>query len=910
MTIPKLTYIKDFYNISEEESTGKEYVIINSINDIIKARRIIELWKNNDIDSCVIINKAEQTDYLFSDLQYFGNVVIIKDINPKDTLSKRLNINIELNLSNDDIIQLEILSNMDRFEKLFGEIIKQNISLKDAFWKTVFTFSTGIEAFAYLGIDMKKSYILLFQQLDEIKANKLYHMVNIPIFKIKFFDFLIDIVSNDFDKKFWQYIKTSIDNKCLYQWVSEIKINYLLSNYKRVVLISIRDKINDKFTIPRNIRIRDNFSPDLLLSKEDIKIYLGECIDNTFEYIDLDLYYELNNAVSQVLDNYVKDINDVNGYNLYFLIKSMSGYLLSEIKYIISLIYLDIEHRGMEDLGYVLGIMKYVFKNLEKIQDRLEINIEKELNNIHLVYYLTYEIGNRDISGFTKEEWFNYYIESIIPTQEIIYKLEDDVKFSIIEESVIQKAINFAKTTLNEIDYRYQDWILVNYCKLLKERNHFKLNFVTDVVNVVSQNLLSDKKVVFFVIDALRWDLWRSLEQVLFENCYLNSIGNTAVFSMLPSTTEISRKSLFGGLTFDDLIKQQIQKGIYLYNEADTMAKAIGYEKVKEEQKEVTYRSKSDTSKMFKYVLGGIEEFNKALAENPECLALVVPDLDGIWHKVKVQDKTINKIGRTIFKDLISDMVNNIIDDDTVIIVATDHGAINCTHAHNIQLPDTVKFLEDKGIVYIDKHSRFVVICGDPNNKFAQNVYDLKDNNWYLIPREKLNDFGLSETLKVPGKPIQQVLAYLIPKKHNYYNAIKSGYTHGGLSMYETIVPVSIFKKGNIDFSDISLKLNAEIIDKKFNIRITNQSSVNVEKIFIYIEHEKLNYQVFIPYIKSNDIIELKEKTNSYLEDFNLEKVNYRYRFEILGETIEKRDVGNIVTSQPKRSRLSRKLEF
>ena len=82
---------------------------------------------------------------------------------------------------------------------------------------------------------------------------------------------------------------------------------------------------------------------------------------------------------------------------------------------------------------------------------------------------------------------------------------------------------------------------------------------------------LSDSKpTLFLVIDNLRYDQWRVLEPLI--NDYYNKIHEEAYFSILPTTTQYSRNSLFSGLMPSEIQKNHPN---YWKNDSDEGGKNL-----------------------------------------------------------------------------------------------------------------------------------------------------------------------------------------------------------------------------------------------------------------------------------------------------------------------------------------------
>ena len=124
------------------------------------------------------------------------------------------------------------------------------------------------------------------------------------------------------------------------------------------------------------------------------------------------------------------------------------------------------------------------------------------------------------------------------------------------------------------------------------------------------------------------------------------------------------------------------------------------------------------------------------------------------------------------------------------------------------------------------KHGRFVKITSEEA---------IKTDDWYVLDMER---FGLSEK-------------YAIPMGYGYIGRKPSGYTHGGLSPEETIVPFLKFsQKSPIKPKELNIIYKGEAILKgrpqQIRFTIKNPNEVEVENVRLEIRKSNISSSPFL----------------------------------------------------------------
>ncbi|GAF86579.1 unnamed protein product, partial [marine sediment metagenome] len=145
------------------------------------------------------------------------------------------------------------------------------------------------------------------------------------------------------------------------------------------------------------------------------------------------------------------------------------------------------------------------------------------------------------------------------------------------------------------------------------------------------------------------------------------------------------------------------------------------------------------------------------------------------------------------------------------IIVSTDHGATRLLkNAKKFNILNS--FVVDENSI---KHGRFIKITSEEA---------VKTDDWYVLDTER---FGLSEK-------------YAIPRGYGYIGRKPSGYTHGGFSPEETVVPFLRFsQKSPIKPKELNIIYKGEAIFKgrpqQIRFIVKNPNEVKVENVRLEI---------------------------------------------------------------------------
>ncbi len=282
-------------------------------------------------------------------------------------------------------------------------------------------------------------------------------------------------------------------------------------------------------------------------------------------------------------------------------------------------------------------------------------------------------------------------------------------------------------------------------------------------------------KVVFLVIDNLRYDQWLTLLPVITEYCKIDK--EELYFSILPTATQYSRNALFAGLM--PLEIQQLYPHLWISDE-DEEAKNIN-------EKELLEIQMNRVGKGFSYTYDKInnQKSAKKLADNfsnlrhHDLIVAIFNFVDILSHartetevvKELVNDEasyrsiTLSWFQHSSLLDIIKECAAN----NMKIVISTDHGTI--------RVANPVKVLGDK---HTSSNLRYKL--GRNLNYNPKEVFEVRKPSELHLPGVNLTStyiFAYNNDF------------FVYPNNYNQFvNYYRNTFQHGGISMEEMMIPL------------------------------------------------------------------------------------------------------------------------
>ena len=483
---------------------------------------------------------------------------------------------------------------------------------------------------------------------------------------------------------------------------------------------------------------------------------------------DVDAVVSGNEAVEMVQENY---------YDIVFLDEQMPGMngieALEEIKKIsthlpVVMITKSEEESIMED-AIGSNIADYLIKPVKPTQILLTLkrNLDKRKltgEKATMTYQQQFrELGMRMTDRLDSEEWVNVY-KDLIRYETDLEKSDDKGIIEVLNMQKHEANNSFAKFYENN----YKDWLDGN-------TEDKPLLSHTLVKEVAFPLLDKGKKVFMLLIDNLRYDQWKTI-QPLIEH-YFRVDNDRVYYSILPTTTQYARNSIFAGLMPNEIRKRYRQ---YWVDENEEGTKnQYEFELLQEQFKRYGRKTSLSYNKILNLNAG------KKLFENISNLmdtdfnVIVYNFIDMLSH-ARTEMEIIKELAddESAYRSLmlswfehssLFDIIKYLASKDVSIIITTDHGSVRVTNP--------VKIVGDKNV-----NTNLRYKYGKSLNYKKKDVFEIANPEEYYLPK-------LNVSTRWVFTRGDNFLAY--PNNFNYYaKYYRNTFQHGGISMEEVLIPV------------------------------------------------------------------------------------------------------------------------
>ncbi len=342
-----------------------------------------------------------------------------------------------------------------------------------------------------------------------------------------------------------------------------------------------------------------------------------------------------------------------------------------------------------------------------------------------------------------------------------------DSEFSDLLQSQKEEAnIQFSKF----IENNYEDWLNSSE-KPIMSHTLFKDKIKTEV---------EKEKVLLLMIDNLRYDQWKVIEP-LFTKFYQKT-SEDSYYSILPTATQYARNSFFAGLLPSEIEKRFPQ--FWINDNEEGNKNEHEREFLEDQMKRLGLSHKS--MKYLKILNADFErkvldDFNQH--KTNDLLVIVYNFIDILSHaktdnvivnQLIRDDKTFRSLTYTWFENSsLLKIIKQAAENGFKLVITTDHGTI-----------------------YVKKPSKVVGDRETSTNiryKTGRSLTYEKGDVWAISNPEKLFLPKGNLSSKYIFAKNNTFLAY--PKNYNHFvNYYKETYQHGGISLEECIIPISILE--------------------------------------------------------------------------------------------------------------------
>jgi hypothetical protein len=295
----------------------------------------------------------------------------------------------------------------------------------------------------------------------------------------------------------------------------------------------------------------------------------------------------------------------------------------------------------------------------------------------------------------------------------------------------------------------YETWLYSSYVKLLRKApQRFVYSSYTRIIKLLEQ----DKVVLWILIDNLPLFSQSVLMRYLSEHGF-RVLEMIRQISMLPSDSAASRRSALTGRLPSQIPEDKSE--MQAFGEA--------------------WQSRTDKRIAVLKDLRDLENLDQYQAD---LFVYVYSRLDSLWHTPSSKDfeheEEIEMALARLVAKLCAAMTQLTQRDPALLVISTDHGSIYL-HEQSRKLPIPLSAVKD---VSYEKHRRFI----RTSRQDALNSVD-----WFYLDKD---EFHLHHS-------------YAIARGWRYIETRPRGFTHGGLSPEETIIPLLVCELGESEFERI-----------------------------------------------------------------------------------------------------------
>lgn len=284
----------------------------------------------------------------------------------------------------------------------------------------------------------------------------------------------------------------------------------------------------------------------------------------------------------------------------------------------------------------------------------------------------------------------------------------------------------------------YEDWLFDAYPGLLKASKDM---LVENAFRQVKHWLDKDANVFWLVVDNLA-GFWFPEFREAIENAGVKVEDYRRMLAMLPSTSDVSRRSLLAG--------RAPKYAMQFRDDATACAQLWGEQGIDSLSFCRTLEEVDQAIEVGRELIVFLFNRLDRLAHDPE-----EPGFDRKEEMIRVMESLARSIGRRM--RLMNDVK------ETKLVVTTDHGAIwPSPWSQVISMPPSVADQEG-----IEQHNRYCLL---------EEAQGLSPVDWHVLDREQF---------MLPSK-------YAVAKGERFIDAQPRGYTHGGLSPEETAVSLLV----------------------------------------------------------------------------------------------------------------------
>ncbi len=343
---------------------------------------------------------------------------------------------------------------------------------------------------------------------------------------------------------------------------------------------------------------------------------------------------------------------------------------------------------------------------------------------------------------------------------------------------------NSSDSSMSEVISMQKHEANISFGKFVKNNYLSWLNPDTKDKPVLSPNIFrthifpeleKSGKVILLLIDNLRFDQWRLIQPDI-NQFYLTEQENIYC-SILPTSTQYSRNSIFSGLMPDAI--QKLYPDYWVYDDDEGNKNKFEEELLKYQLQRTGIKTKLYYQKIFNNAMAAKVLENLSNILQNDLIVLVYNFVDMLSHantdiemirELASTDSAYRSLTLSWFKHShLIELFGELAQKDISIFLTTDHGTIRVGHP--------VKVLGDKTT---SRNLRYKL--GKNLSYNPKEVFEIVNPEKAHLPKTTVSSkyiFALNDDF------------FAYPNNYNYYvRYFTNTYQHGGISMEEMILPI------------------------------------------------------------------------------------------------------------------------
>ena len=366
-------------------------------------------------------------------------------------------------------------------------------------------------------------------------------------------------------------------------------------------------------------------------------------------------------------------------------------------------------------------------------------------------------------SGLDFSEWVEIYKRII----------DWEIKLGQADFTHLMDILSMQKKEANR---EFSKYIIKNYTDWIQNVNDGPVMSHQLIREKVLGNLGNGTPTVFILLDNLRYDQWKIIEPIITQIFRIED--EDYFYSILPTSTQYSRNSIFAGLLPSEIEKHYPD---WWVNDTEDKGKNLyEHELLKKQLSRLSRKDlRTDYVKITKVSSAKQLSDNIFNCLDKDLTVIVYNFIDMLSHartemevlkELAVDEKAYRSLTRSWFiNSPLWSAIQKLAEKDVQLFITTDHGTIR------VKQPSKVVGDKDTTTNLRYKLGR--------NLKFdKKDVLHIKDPSTAGLPKPNVSSSFIFA---------REDLFFLYPNNYNYYNNIYSDtFQHGGISLEEMICPI------------------------------------------------------------------------------------------------------------------------